>query len=222
MAEKKAISRWERQNTKAEEILNILTHGVGIGLSIAGLVLLVVFAAIKGDPWAIVSSAIFGTSMITLYFASTFCHVTTGKKGEKFFEIFDNLSIYYLIAGSYTPYTLTVMRSVTGWVTFGCIWAIAIAGTIIKLLYKDHQPKWTVLLYLGMGWFLIFILRRLFIVLNPESLTFMFIGGASYTIGIIFYLWRKLKFSHAIWHLFVLNGTIMFFFSVLFGCILNN
>jgi hemolysin III len=203
-----------------EEFMNILTHGIGIGIAIAGLVLLVIFASIVGDTWAIVSSAIFGFTMILLYVSSTFCHVTTGKKFEKFFEICDNLAIYYLIAGTYTPYTLTILRGPVGWITFGCIWGLAIAGTFLKFKYKDNQPKWTVLLYLFMGWFLIFIFNKLYNALTPMGFNFLLAGGFSYTIGILFYLWRKLKFSHAIWHLFVLNGTIMFFFSVLFGCIL--
>ena len=215
------LKRWEKKNTKTEEAMNILTHGIGIGLSIAGLTILVALASVRHNPWAIVSCAIFGFTMILLYFASTFCHFTTGSKGEKFFEIFDNIAIYFLIAGTYTPYSLCTMKhTAAGWTMFGIVWFLAIIGTIIKMYYRDQQPRWTVLLYLGMGWTFVIFSWWLLPMLTNSGLAFLFIGGACYTIGILFYLWRKLPFSHAIWHLFVLAGSIMHFFSILYGCVL--
>ncbi len=214
--------RWECGHTKAEEFMNIVIHGIGIGLGIAAVTLLAVFAGIKGDPWAIVSTVIFGSSAIFMYFASTFCHWRTGKKGERCFEMMDNIAIYFLIAGTYTPFLLVNLRGPVGWTVFGILWAVAIFGTILKFYYKDKQPKWTVGLYLLMGWALLFILPQMIAKIPTIGLIFVLLGGISYTVGVIFYLWRRLKFSHAIWHLFVIGGTVLHFFAVLYGCILLN
>ena len=213
------LFRWERPSTKSEEVLNILTHGIGIGLAIAGLTLLVVFAALKGDPWAIVSCAIFGLTMFTLYFGSTMCHATIGKKSECFFEVWDSVAIFALIAGTYTPFLLVNLRGWIGWTVFGILWAIVIFGSIMKMRNPKQQPKWMVALYLIMGWTLLFILPAMLYSIPVRGLWFILAGGLSYSIGVFFYLWRKMKYSHAIWHLFVIAGSVCFFFAVLFGCI---
>ena len=215
------LFRWERQSTRAEEVLNILTHGIGIGLAIAGLSLLVVFAAIYGNAWSVVSCAIFGATMFTLYFGSTMCHITIGHKSECFFEVWDSVAIYALIAGTYTPFLLVNLRGVLGWTVFGILWAIVIFGAIVKIRNPHQQPKWVVGLYLLMGWTLLFILPAMLRNIPPRGLWFILAGGLSYSFGVIFYLWRKLKFSHAIWHLFVIGGTVCFFFAVLYGSILD-
>ncbi|HOY47485.1 MAG TPA: hemolysin III family protein [Alphaproteobacteria bacterium] len=215
------LFRWERPATKSEETLNILTHGIGIGLAIAGLTLLVVFAALKGDPWAIVSCAIFGLTMFTLYFGSTMCHAMIGRKSESFFEVWDSVAIYALIAGTYTPFLLVNLRGAIGWTVFGILWAIVIFGAIMKIRSPKRQPKWMVALYLVMGWTVLFILPALFRSVPSTGLWFMLAGGLSYSVGVIFYLWRKMKFSHAIWHLFVIGGSVCFFFAVLFGSIMD-
>lgn len=215
------LFRWERPSTKSEEVLNILTHGIGIGLAIAGLTLLVVFAGIKGDAWAIVSCAIFGFTMFTLYFGSTMCHATIGKKSECFFEVWDSVAIYALIAGTYTPFLLVNLRGPIGWTVFGILWAIVIFGSIMKMRSPKQQPKWMVVLYLIMGWTLLFILPAMIHNIPMRGLWFILAGGLSYTVGVIFYVWRKLKFSHVIWHLFVIGGSVCFFFAVLFGCIID-
>lgn len=215
------LFRWERPSTKSEEVLNILTHGIGIGLAIAGLTLLVVFASLKGDPWAIVSCAIFGLTMFTLYFGSTMCHATIGKKSECFFEVWDSAAIYALIAGTYTPFLLVNLRGALGWTVFGILWAIVIFGSIMKMRSPKQQPKWMVVLYLIMGWTLIFILPAMLKAIPARGLWFILAGGLSYTIGVIFYVWRKMKYSHVIWHLFVIAGSVCFFFAVLFGCVID-
>jgi len=215
------LFRWERQSTRAEEVLNILTHGIGIGLAIAGLSLLVVFAAIYGNAWSVVSCAIFGATMFTLYFGSTMCHITIGHKSECFFEVWDSVAIYALIAGTYTPFLLVNLRGGLGWTVFGILWAIVIFGAIVKIRNPHQQPKWVVGLYLLMGWTLLFILPAMLRNIPPRGLWFILAGGLSYSFGVIFYLWRKLKFSHAIWHLFVIGGTVCFFFAVLYGSILD-
>ncbi len=215
------LFRWERPSTKGEEVLNILTHGIGIGLAIAGLTLLVVYAALAGNAWAIVSCAIFGLTMFTLYFGSTMCHATIGKPGECFFEVWDSVAIYALIAGTYTPFMLVNLRGPIGWTVFGILWAIVIFGAVMKIRNPKQQPKWMVLLYLVMGWTLLFILPAMIKYIPSRGMWFILAGGLSYSVGVIFYLWRRLKFSHAIWHLFVIGGSVCFFFAVLFGCIID-
>lgn len=215
------LFRWERPSTKSEEMFNILTHGIGIGLALAGLTLLVVFAGIKGDAWAIVSCAIFGLTMFTLYFGSTMCHITTGKKSEYFFEVWDSIAIYALIAGTYTPFLLVNLRGPVGWTVFGILWAIVLFGSFMKVRSPKQQPKWMVALYLIMGWTLLFILPAMINAIPARGLWFILAGAMSYSIGVIFYLWRKMKYSHAIWHLFVIAGTVCFFFAVLFGSIID-
>lgn len=215
------LFRWERKSTKSEEVLNILTHGIGIGLALAGLSLLVVFAALYGNAWSIVSCAIFGVTMFTLYFGSTMCHATIGKKSECFFEVWDSVAIYALIAGTYTPFLLVNLRGALGWTVFGILWAIVIWGAVVKIRNPHQQPKWVVALYLIMGWTLLFILPAMIHHIPVRGLWFILAGGLSYSFGVIFYLWRKLKFSHAIWHLFVIAGTVCFFFAVLYGAILD-
>lgn len=215
------LFRWERKPTASEELLNILTHGIGIGLAIAGLTLLVIYAALASDAWAVTSCAIFGATMITLYFGSTMCHMTTGKRGECFFEVWDSVAIYALIAGTYTPFCLVNLRGPVGWTLFGILWAIVMLGAYIKIRNPHRQPKWIVGLYLMMGWALIFALPAMFHHIPPRGLWFILAGGLSYSLGVIFYLWRRLKYSHTIWHLFVIGGSVCFFFAVLFGCILD-
>lgn len=215
------LFRWERKSTKSEEVLNILTHGIGIGLAIAGLVLLEVFAVLNGNVWATVSCAIFGLTMFTLYFGSTMCHAMIGQKSECFFEVWDSVAIYALIAGTYTPFCLVNLRGGLGWTVFGILWAIVIFGAIMKIRSPQRQPKWMVGLYLVMGWTLLFILPAMLRNISARGMWFILAGGLSYSLGVIFYLWRKLRFSHAIWHLFVIGGSVCFFFAVLFGCIID-
>ncbi len=215
------LFRWERPSTRSEEALNILTHGIGIGIAIAALTLLVVFAALKGDAWAIVSTAIFGVTMFTLYFGSTMCHASIGQKSECFFEVWDSVAIYALIAGTYTPFCLVNLRGGIGWTVFGILWAIVIFGAVMKIRNPKQQPKWMVLLYLVMGWTMLFILPAMLRHIPALGMWFILAGGLSYSLGVIFYLWRRMKYSHAIWHLFVIGGTVCFFFAVLFGCIID-
>jgi hemolysin III len=215
------LFRWERPVTKAESVLNILTHGIGIGLAVAALAIMVAVAALNENYWAVVSTAIFGATMFSLYFGSTFCHAMIGQKSECFFEVWDSIAIYALIAGTYTPFLLVNMRGAVGWTVFGILWAIVIFGSVMKLRNPRQQPKWTVVLYLIMGWTLVFILPKMLNSIPARGMWFVLAGGLSYSLGVIFYLWRKMKFSHAIWHLMVIAGSVSFFFAVLFGSILD-
>ena len=210
-----------RTYSSSEEMWSSIIHGIGIGLSIAGLVLLVVFASLYADVWAIVSTAIFGTSMIVLYTASTLYHAFRDEEIKKKLKKFDHISIYYLIAGSYTPFLLVSLRGVTGWVIFGIIWGLAILGTILKLVTSGSGTKiWSISLYLIMGWLIVFASKSLVSAIPSLGLIFLVLGGLFYTFGVLFYIQKSKKYTHAIWHFFVLSGTVMHFFAVLYSCVL--
>ncbi len=210
-----------RPYTLEEEIWSSIIHGIGAALSIAGLVVLVMFSAIYGDAWSVVSTAVFGTSMIVLYTASTVYHAVPNPEIKKRLKKFDHISIYYLIAGSYTPFLLVTMRGTTGWTVFGIVWGLALIGTFLKLFTQGSGTKiWSIGLYLLMGWMIILASNELFSELPTIGLIFLVLGGLFYTFGIFFYVWKSKKYTHAIWHFFVLLGTIMHFFAVLYSCVL--
>lgn len=212
----------KRPYTLKEEIWSSLIHGIGIALSIAGLVILVTFASIDGDAWAVVSTTIFGTSMIVLYTASTLYHAIPNLEIKKKLKKFDHISIYYLIAGTYTPFLLVNMRGATGWTVFGIVWGLALIGTFLKLFTQGSGTKaWSIGLYLIMGWMIVFASKQLAAQLPTIGLVFLILGGLFYTLGIFFYVWKSKKYTHAIWHFFVLVGTIMHFFAVLYSCVLT-
>lgn len=207
--------------TPKEELWNCIIHGTGIGLSIAGLVLLAVFSSIYGDAWVIVSTIIFGISMTVLYTASTLYHAFRDERVKRCLKKFDHISIYYLIAGTYTPFLLVSMRGVVGWVLFGIIWGLAVLGTILKLTTSGNGTKiWSISLYLAMGWLIVFASKSLAEAVPDLGLLFLILGGLFYTFGVLFYIWKKRKYTHAIWHFFVLAGTVMHFFAVLYSCVL--
>ncbi|MBE6453803.1 MAG: hemolysin D [Alphaproteobacteria bacterium] len=207
--------------TPKEELWNCIIHGTGIGLSIAGLVLLAVFSSIYGDAWVIVSTIIFGISMTVLYTASTLYHAFSDERVKRCLKKFDHISIYYLIAGTYTPFLLVSMRGVVGWVLFGIIWGLAVLGTVLKLTTSGSGTKiWSISLYLAMGWLIVFASKSLAEAVPDLGLLFLILGGLFYTFGVLFYIWKKRKYTHAIWHFFVLTGTVMHFFAVLYSCVL--
>lgn len=206
-----------RALTLGEEIFNSITHGIGALLSIAALVILTVFAVKKGNAWHVVSFTIFGTSLFLLYLSSTLYHSFTKEKIKNLFARFDHAAIFLLIAGTYTPFVLTVLRGPLGWSLFGIIWGLAIAGIVIRSIYLTRFRKLMVGIYVGMGWMFLIAIVPMIKNLPAASLIFLFIGGACYSLGVIFYIWRNLKYGHGIWHLFVLAGSITHFFSVLYS-----
>ena len=200
-----------------EEIFNSITHGIGTLLSIAALVILIIFAVIKGNIWHVVSFTIFGTTLVMLYLFSTLYHSFTKIRIKNLFARFDHAAIFLLIAGTYTPFVLTAIRGVYGWTLFGIIWGLAIAGVVIRSIYLTRFHKIMVGIYLAMGWLFVIDIVPMIHHLPEKSVVFLFIGGTCYSIGVIFYSLRKLKYAHGIWHLLVLAGSIMHFFSVLFS-----
>lgn len=205
-----------RELTVAEEIVNSITHGIGIPLSIAALVTLVVFAVQRGNVWHIVSFSIFGASLVACYTASTLYHSFTRKEMKELFARFDHAAIFMLIAGTYTPILLTTIRGTLGWVMFGIIWGIALTGMVIRSIYLYRFRKLMVAIYLIMGWMFVFILKSVILNMPQVSLILLLAGGLSYSVGTIFYAWRKLPFGHGIWHLFVLGGSTLHFFAILY------
>lgn len=206
-----------RTLTIREEIFNSVTHGIGVLLSIAGLILLVIFAAIKGNVWHIVSFSVFGTTLVLLYLASTLYHSFTKQKIKNLFARFDHAAIFLLIAGTYTPFLLTVLRGALGWTLFGIIWAVAITGVVIRSIYLTRFRKLMVGLYLAMGWLIVVAIGPLLKHVPGISLLFLLLGGIMYSVGVVFYAWRSLKYGHGIWHLFVLAGSILHFFAVIYS-----
>ncbi|MDD3118312.1 MAG: hemolysin III family protein [Victivallales bacterium] len=201
--------------TCGEEIANSITHGIGTLLSIAALTLLVVFAARYGNAWYIVTYAVFGATLVLLFLASTLYHSVTRPDWKRLLKICDHAAIYLLIAGTYTPLMLISVGGGLGWTVFGLIWGMATAGIVMKCFYTGRFRLFSTLLYLGMGWFCLFTLKSLLAHLPTASVIFLFAGGLSYSFGAIFYVWKKLPYGHAVWHLFVLGGSTLHFFAVL-------
>jgi hemolysin III len=198
-----------------EEIWHAITHGLGLALSIAGLTIMVAFASMDGSIITVVSSAIFGTTLILLYGSSTLYHAITHHDIKQRFQQFDHASIYLLIAGSYTPITLVSLGGAWGWSIFVAVWTIAMIGICLTFVYPRRFEKLSLLLYVIMGWIIIIAIKPLLESMESGGLWLLLAGGLSYTVGILFYVWEKLPFNHAIWHLFVLGGSILHFFMVL-------
>ncbi|MFL6560128.1 MAG: hemolysin III family protein [Bacillus sp. (in: firmicutes)] len=202
--------------SKKEELANSITHGVGALLSISALVILIVFSFHYGNVWHIVSFTIFGVTMVILYMSSTLLHSFPEGKAKDIFEIFDHSSIYFFIAGTYTPFLLVVIKGTLGWTLFGIVWGLAIAGTVFKCFFVKKYLFSSTALYVVMGWLIVFAWKPLVNNLSPQGMTYLIIGGALYTIGAIFYVWRGFKYHHAVWHVFVLAASVAHFFCVLF------
>lgn len=205
-----------RLYSAGEEIVNSITHGIGTLLSIAGLVVLIVFAALYGDNWHIVSFSIFGGTLIVLYSASTLYHSFSRPSVKTFFKKMDHAAIFLLIAGTYTPFVLVSLRGAWGWSMFGIIWTLAIIGISMKFVSISRFQRLSVALYLFMGWLGLIAIVEIFSRVPLPSFILLVVGGLSYTTGVIFYGRRKLAFNHGIWHIFVLFGSVAHYFSVLY------
>lgn len=202
--------------TPGEEITNAILHGVGLGLALAALAVLVVMASLSGNAWHIVSFSIYGATLVLLYLSSTLYHSFYAGRAKRLFRVFDHSSIFLLIAGTYTPITLIALRGRLGWTVFGVVWGIAVLGIVGKAFWTHKFVFMSTLLYIAMGWLVVAVIKPVLENLNTVSLVFLGVGGLFYTLGTVFYLWRKLKYHHAVWHLFVLAGSICHFFTVLF------
>lgn len=198
-----------------EIIANSATHAIGVGLSIAGLIVLIVRAVQSGDPWYLGGVIVFGVSLILLYVASTIYHGTPRLDGNALLQRLDHAAIFILIAGTYTPFLLTKLRGTFGWITLGLVWGLALITLVAKLILTETFVKPPVWLYVVMGWFAVLVFNQAMRTIGASSLIFLLVGGVFYTAGILFYRWRSLPFSHAIWHLLVIGGSVFHFFSVM-------
>jgi hemolysin III len=208
------LSSPHKPYTLGEEIANGITHGIGTGLSIAGLTVLVLLAVLYGDVWRIVSFTIYGSTLVLLYLASTLYHSLQKPGVKRLFQFFDHSAIYLLIAGTYTPFLLISVRGAWGWTLMILIWGLAFLGIGFKALYFDRFQRLSALSYVFMGWLSVIIGRTLFSHIPQTSLIWLAVGGVIYTVGIIFLAWRKIPYGHTIWHLFVLGGSICHYFAV--------
>ena len=203
-----------RKQTPFEEKLNALTHGIGAVFGIVVLVLLIVFET-KKTEFSLFSVIVYGLSIIILFTASTLYHIITDEKKKHYFRIVDHVSIYLLIAGTYTPVLLITLEQSLGWTLFFTVWGIATFGVVLKLFFTGRFNTFSTLLYLVMGWLIVFDFRNLSNIMDPNGIVLLMTGGLLYTVGIVFYAIEKIPYNHVIWHLFVLGGAICHFFMVL-------
>lgn len=202
--------------TLGEEIANSVIHGVGIVLGIAGLGVLTAFASLHGDTWHIVGCSIFGAALILLYTASTLYHSIPLPRVKTVLRTLDHSAIFILIAGTYTPFLLVNLRGPWGWSLFGVIWGLALAGIVLRIVRGRRSTLLSVGLYVGMGWAVVVAIQPLLNNVAPGGLLLLLVGGLAYTLGVVFYVWKRLPYHHAVWHGFVLAGSIFHFFAILF------
>jgi hemolysin III len=209
----------EKLYTLGEEVAHALTHGLGIVLAIAGLAVLVARAALYGDAWHMVGASIFGATLVLMYTASTLYHGIPGEhlpNAKRVLRVIDHSSIYLLIAGTYTPFTLVTLNGPWGWSLFGVTWGLALAGVIFKIFATGRFEKLSLAIYLGMGWCAVVAIKPLVATLAPGGLALLVGGGLAYTGGVVFYALDHKRYFHAIWHAFVLAGSVLQYFAVLF------
>ena len=213
------MGKIKRKYTLGEEIFSSVSHGVGACLSIAGTVVLLVFSVIYGNALAVVSSAIYGASLIILYTMSTLYHSFTNEKLKHFFQIMDHNTIFLLIAGTYTPITLYILGGVTGWILFSVVWVASIIGITLNSINMEKAKIPSLICYIATGWVIIFAIKPLITKVPFISALFLVLGGVIYTVGVVFYVIKKVKYFHPIWHIFTVLGSAFHYFSILIAII---
>lgn len=213
------MGKIKRKYTLGEEIFSSVSHGVGACLSIAGTVVLLVFSVICGNALAVVSSAIYGASLIILYTMSTLYHSFTNEKLKHFFQIMDHNTIFLLIAGTYTPITLYILGGVTGWILFSVVWVASIIGITLNSINMEKAKIPSLICYIATGWVIIFAIKPLIAKVPFLSALFLVLGGVIYTVGVVFYVIKKVKYFHPIWHIFTVLGSAFHYFSILIAII---
>lgn len=198
-----------------DELANALTHAIGVALALAGLAVLVTLASLHGSERQIISYSIYGVTLVLLYAISTAYHGVRVPRAKRVLRVLDHAAIYLLIAGTYTPFSLISLRGAWGWSLLGIIWALAATGVVFKVFFIGRFPRASVVVYLAMGWLALVAVRQLFAHLPPAGLILLFAGGAFYTVGVLFFAFDYKRFHHAIWHVFVLAGSVCHFFAVL-------
>ena len=206
--------RTSRPWTVGEEVAHSVTHGIGLLGAVAGLVLLLVLAAATRDPWRITASAIYASTLVLLYGTSTLYHALSATRARDVFRVLDHSAIYLLIAGTYTPFALVSLRGPWGWTLLAIVWSLALAGVTMKAVFGARWPIISTALYIAMGWVVIIAVKPLVAHVPPAGIAWLVAGGLAYTGGVVFYAWTKLRYSHAIWHLFVLAGSVCHYIAV--------
>lgn len=206
--------------TVREEVFNALTHGIGVAFGITALVILVMFSVEQNNIWKIVSSSLFGSTLVLMYLTSTLYHSFSRFKIRRLLKTLDHAAIYLLIAGTYTPLTLVNLRGAWGWTLFGVIWGLALFGIIFKIFFVYRLPTISTLFYLLMGWLVVIAAVPIYHHFAFSGLMWLVAGGLCYSLGTIFYAWESVKYMHGVWHLWVIAGTVCHFFAILFYVVL--
>lgn len=201
--------------TVGEEVAHAVTHGVGLAAAIAGLVVLVLFAAATRDPWRITACAVYASTLVLLYGASTLYHALSATRARAVFRVLDHSAIFLLIAGTYTPFALVSLRGPWGWTLFGIVWGLAVLGIVAKAVFGTRWPILSTVIYVGMGWVVLVAVKPLVANVPPGAIAWLVAGGIAYTGGVVFYAWTRLRYSHAIWHVFVLAGSVCHYVAVI-------
>jgi hemolysin III len=205
----------ERRLSLGEEIANSVTHGVAALASVAALPILLVVAVARGDRWQVVGGAIFGSTLVMLYLASTLYHALPHRRAKRVFRVLDHSAIYLLIAGTYTPFALGALRGPWGWSLLGAVWTLAALGIITKATLGFRFPRLSTAVYVAMGWLALIAVQPLLAHVGVAGLMWLLAGGLCYTAGVVFFAWERLRYGHMVWHLFVAAGSVCHFFAVL-------
>jgi hemolysin III len=199
-----------------EELANGITHGIGLALSLVGLVILVTLSVLNGSAWHVAGCTTFGVTLVMLYAASTLYHSLRTPRFKRVLKILDHAAIYLLIAGTYTPFTLVNLRGFWGWTLFGLVWSMSAFGILWKLFHVDRFQIVSTILYLAMGWVAVIAIKPLLAAVPTAGILWLLAGGLFYTVGVLFFAWKRIPYNHAIWHVFVMAGSICHYFAVLF------
>ena len=205
--------------TRGEEIANSVSHGVSAWLFTAAIAVMIVFAALSGSATKVVAASIYGATLILLYIMSTLYHSFTNERVKAVFRVFDHCSIFLLIAGTYTPFTLITLAGTLGWWIFGVVWGVAILGITLNAISIERFKVFSIICYVAMGWAVLFAARPVAEGLTPPGMWLLIAGGLCYTVGLVFYGLRR-RFAHSIWHLFVLGGSVVHYICIFRYCIL--
>ena len=205
----------ERTQSLGEEIANSVSHGVGFLAAVAAAPVLVLSAVQHGGAARIVGASVFAATMVLLYLTSTLYHALPNNRAKRIFQVLDRAAIFLMIAGTYTPFTLGVLRGVWGWTLFGLVWGLALAGVVLTAVGGVQYPKLSTFLYLAMGWLILIAVKPLWLRVPSWGLFWLLAGGIAYTVGVVFYAAKRVRYSHFVWHLFVITGTACHFIAVL-------
>lgn len=197
-----------------EELANGITHGVGLALSILGLIALVVLSVMRGNAWHIAGCTTFGVTLVLLYAASTLYHTFHTPRLKRILKILDHTAIYLLIAGTYTPFTLVNLRGFWGWTLFSLVWGLSVFGILWKLFHVERFQIVSTLVYVGMGWLVLIAIKPLMSAIPVTGIVWLVVGGLFYTVGVLFFAMKRMPYNHAIWHVFVMAGSICHYFAV--------